>query len=141
MKNWGLTFGGGKEGLEGYTDADGASQEHRGAISGYMFIIDGSTISWTSCKQELITLSTTEAEYVVSTHAAKEAIWLRNFIGEVFSPLVKPTTLHCENQSMLAIATNGNFMPVQSTLTSSITSSILSSKMALSSSFTAQQTT
>jgi len=30
-----LTFGDGKRGLEGFTDADGASQEHRHAISGY----------------------------------------------------------------------------------------------------------
>jgi len=108
-KNWGLTFGGRKEGLEGYTDADGALQEHRRTISGYAFIIDGGAISWSSRKQELITLSTTEAEYVASTHAAKEAIWLRNFIGEVFAPLTSPTTLHCDNQSAIAIATNGNF--------------------------------
>ena len=109
MKNWGLTFGGGKEGLKGYTDADGASQEHRRAISGYAFIINSGTVSWSSHKQELVTLSTTKAEYVASTHAAKEAIWLCNFIGEVFLPLVEPTILHCDNQSTLAIATNGNF--------------------------------
>jgi len=108
-KNWGLTFGGGREGLEGYTDADGTSQEHRHAISGYAFIIDGGAASWSSCKQELVTLSTTKAKYVASTHTAKEAIWLRNFIGEVFSPLAEPTTLHCDNQSAVAIATNGNF--------------------------------
>ena len=109
MKNWGLTFGGRKEGLEGYMDADGTSQEHRRAISGYAFIINGGAISWSSRKQELITLSTTEAKYVASTHAAKEAIWLCNFIGEVFAPLTSPTTLHCDNQSTIAIATNGNF--------------------------------
>ena len=109
MKNWGLTFGGGKEGLEGYMDADGALQEHRHAISSYAFIINGGAISWSSHKQELVTLSTTEAKYVTLTHAAKEAIWLRNFIGEVFAPLTSPTTLHCNNQSAVAIATNGNF--------------------------------
>lgn len=108
-KNWGLTFGGGKEGLEGYTDVDGASQEHRPAISGYAFIIDGGAASWSSRKQELVTLSTTEAEYVAATHAAREALWLRNFIGEVFSLLTSPMTLHCDNQSAIAIATNGNF--------------------------------
>lgn len=108
-KDWGLTLGGGKEGLEGFTDADGASQEHRRAISGYAFIMDGGAISWSSRKQELVTLSTTEAEYVAATHAAREAIWLRHFIGEVFSPLTDPTTLHCDNQSAVAIATNGNF--------------------------------
>ena len=50
-----------------------------------------------------------EAEYVAMTHAAKEAIWLRNFIGEVFTPFANPTTLYCDNQSAVAMATNGNF--------------------------------
>ena len=109
MKDLQLTFGGGKDGLEGYTDADGASQEHRCAISGYAFIIDRGAVSWSSRKQELGTLSTAEAEYVAATHATKEAIWLHNFIGEVFTPLTEPTTLHCDNQSAIAIATNGNY--------------------------------
>ena len=60
-----LTFGGGKHGLEGYTDADSASQGHR-----------CTAVSWSSCKQELITLSTAEAEHVTTTYAIKEAIWL-----------------------------------------------------------------
>ena len=69
-----LTYGGDKRGLVGYVDADGASQEHRRAISGYIFMVDGGAISWSLRKQELVTLSTAEAEYVAQTHAAKEAI-------------------------------------------------------------------
>ena len=69
-----LTFGEGKQGLEGFTDADGASQEHRHAISGYVYILDGGAVSWASKKQELVTLSMTEAEYVTATHATKEGI-------------------------------------------------------------------
>ena len=71
-----LTYGGEKQGLTGYTDADGASQDHRQAISGYAFFIDGGAVSWSSCKQELVTLSTAEAEYVAATHAVKEGIRL-----------------------------------------------------------------
>jgi hypothetical protein len=41
--------------LHGYTDADGASQEHRHAISGFAFLIDGGAVSWASRKQELVT--------------------------------------------------------------------------------------
>ena len=70
-----LTYGGDERGLVGYVDADGASQEHRRAISGYIFMIDGGAISWSSKKQELVTLSTMEAKYITQTHAAKEAIW------------------------------------------------------------------
>ena len=75
-KSFALTFGGVKKGLEGYTDADGASQEHRRAISGYAYLLDGGAVSWASRKQELVTLSTAEAEYVAATHAAKEGLWL-----------------------------------------------------------------
>ena len=104
-----LTFGNGAKGLEGYTDADGASQYHRRAISGHAFLIDGGAVSWSSRKQELVTLSTAEAEYVAATHAAKEAIWLRRFITEVLQPIDGPTTLHCDNQAALALASNGNY--------------------------------
>ena len=104
-----LTYGGEKQDLTGYTDADGASQDHRRAISGHAFFIDGGTVSWSSRKQELITLSTAEAEYVAATHAAKEGIWLRRLIGELFSPIDNPTPLYCDNQAALTLATTDNF--------------------------------
>ena len=104
-----LTFGGGKKGLEGYTDADGATQDHRYAISGYAYLLDGGAITWSSRKEELVTLSTAEAEYVAATHAAKEGLWLRRFLGEVFRPLLYPTTLHCDNQATIALSLNGGF--------------------------------
>jgi hypothetical protein len=71
-----LTYGGKRHDLVGYMDADGAAQEHRHAISGYTFILDEGAVSWSSKKQELVTLSTTEAEYITATHASKEALWL-----------------------------------------------------------------
>src|ERR1700733_12911683 len=101
-----LVYGGDKRGLVGYTDADGASQEHRQAVSGYVFMIDGGAVSWSSKKQELVTLSTTEAEYVAMTHAAKEIIWLRQFLGEIFRPLDHPIPLYADNQSAIALAHN-----------------------------------
>jgi hypothetical protein len=41
------------------------------AISGFAFLIDGGAVSWASRKQEIITLSTAEAEYIAATHVAK----------------------------------------------------------------------
>ena len=41
-KNLRLTYGGGKQrGIEVYSDADRASQDHRHAISGFAVLIDG----------------------------------------------------------------------------------------------------
>jgi Reverse transcriptase (RNA-dependent DNA polymerase) len=104
-----LTYSGKQHDLIGYMDADGALQEHRRAISGSMFLIDDGTISWSSRKQELITLSMAEAEYVAATHAAKEGIWLCRLIGELFPPIPSPTTLHCNNQATCKLATTDNF--------------------------------
>jgi len=77
-KNLSLTFGDGKRRIEGYADADGAPQEHHHAISGYAYLLDGGAVSWSSKKQELVTLLTTEAEFVAATHAAKEGVWCKS---------------------------------------------------------------
>jgi hypothetical protein len=108
-KRLGLTYGTSDAGLVGYTDADGASQEHRHAITGFAFLVDGGAISWGSRKQELVTLSTAESEFVAATHAAKEAQWLRRFIGEVFQPLQQPTILYSDNQSAIALTKDGSY--------------------------------
>ena len=99
-----LTYGGEVHDLLGFTDADGASQEHRRAISGHAFLFNGGAVSWSSRKQELVTLSTAEAEYVAATHASKELIWLRRLKGDLSTPLTTATPLYCDNQAALRLA-------------------------------------
>ena len=79
-------------------DADGTMQEYRRTISGYAFLINGTAVSWSSRKQEIIMLSTAEAEYITVTHVAKEGIWLRRLISKLFHSPLKPTTIYCNNQ-------------------------------------------
>ena len=104
-----LTYGAEHSELYGYTDADSTLQKHRCAISGYVFLIDRGAILWSSYKQELVTLSTVEAEYVAAIHAAKECIWLWHLIGKLFPLLITITTLHCDNQVVLMLATQDNY--------------------------------
>ena len=40
-------------------------------------------ISWASNLQKIVTLSTTEAEYVATTEAGNEMIWLHGFLDEL----------------------------------------------------------
>lgn len=98
-----LTYGGVENALVGYADADGSMGEDRRAISGYAFLIDGGAVSWSSKRQEIVSLSTTESEYIAATHATKEALWLRSFIGQLFEPLIEPITLFSDNQSAIAL--------------------------------------
>ena len=82
-----LVIGDMQAGLEAFSDADWASQDHRHSTSGYIFTIDGGAVSWSSKKQPIIALSTMEAEYIAATHAAKEALWLCTFLAEITRPL------------------------------------------------------
>ena len=72
-------------------------------------MVDGGAVSWSSKKQELVTLSTTEAKYMAATHAAKEAVWLRPLRAELFLPPHKPTTLYGDNQSAIALTHGGQY--------------------------------
>src|SRR6266702_710691 len=76
---------------------------------GYVFLINGGAISWSSRKQELVTLSTAEAKYVAATHASKETIWLCKLLGKLFPSLLILTPLYCDNQAVLKLATNDNY--------------------------------
>ena len=109
MRNWALVYGTKVKGLEGFTNADGAMQEHRHAIIGYALLIDRGAVFWSSKKQKIITLSTAKSEYVATTHAAKEAIWLCRFIGEVFQPLTNPIPLYSDSQAAIALTRNGSY--------------------------------
>ena len=102
--DWKLTYGEREEPLTGWVDADGSQEEDRRAITGYAFLIDGGAVSWNSKQQELIVLSTTEGKYVATTHAAKEALWLRSLISEVFGDNLDSTTLFSDNQSAIALS-------------------------------------
>ena len=104
-----LGYGGAARGLVGYVDADGSMNEDRKAISGYAFIINGGAVSWSAKRQEIISLSTTESEYITATYAAKEALWLRQLISQLFGTTLDATTLFCDNQSAIALSKEHQF--------------------------------
>jgi hypothetical protein len=78
-KDFQLTYGGEQHDLEGYSDTNGGTQEDWYTISRYTFLIDGGAIAWSSRKQELITLSMEEAEYVAMMHYGFTSLYARSF--------------------------------------------------------------
>ncbi|KAL0345451.1 UNVERIFIED_CONTAM: hypothetical protein Sradi_4376400 [Sesamum radiatum] len=46
--------------------------------------------------------STTEAEYIAAAEAAKEAVWIKNFISElgVVPSVASPIELYCDNNEL-----------------------------------------
>uniref|UniRef100_A0A3Q7J5Z4 Reverse transcriptase Ty1/copia-type domain-containing protein n=1 Tax=Solanum lycopersicum TaxID=4081 RepID=A0A3Q7J5Z4_SOLLC len=55
----------------------------RRSMTGYVFTLGGSVVSWKATLQPTVTLSTTEAEYMALTEAAKEGIWLKGLICKI----------------------------------------------------------
>ena len=106
-----LSYGNSNTELLGYADADGSMHEDRKAISGYAFMLFGGAVSWSSKKQEIVALSTTEAEYVAATHATKELLWLRSLITEIFEFMTNKDTrtLYSDNQSAIALTKDHQF--------------------------------
>jgi len=90
-----------------YTDADhGGNPDNGRSTGGYVVKMGTGAISWSSKLQGLVTLSTTEAEYVASTSAGQEILWLRNLFHELGYTFSTPSTLHFDNQSALSVAKN-----------------------------------
>ncbi|KAL0457788.1 UNVERIFIED_CONTAM: Retrovirus-related Pol polyprotein from transposon TNT 1-94 [Sesamum latifolium] len=70
-----LIYGGGELILEGYSDASFQSDDDDAKFqSGFVFKFNGGMVSWKSSKQDTTADSTTEAEYIAASEAAKEAV-------------------------------------------------------------------
>lgn len=97
-------------GLEAYSDSSFADSEDRKSTSGYAFRIAGGVVSHKSNKQRLVTTSTTEAEYVALTQAAKEASWIRQLLSELGYGArdAYPMKLYGDNQPSINLAHNNH---------------------------------
>ena len=70
-----ICFGSKETCVDGYTDADYAIDvDKRRSTSGYVFMFAGGIVSWQSCLQNCVSMSTTEAKYISEGEACKEAL-------------------------------------------------------------------
>jgi len=89
--------------LQIYTNADEMSLDNRKIVSRYTFILNGAAISWLSKQQEIVSLSTTKAEYIALTYTAKKAIWFCNFLSKLISPITFPLNIYNDNQFTISL--------------------------------------
>ena len=102
-----LVYGEGDLQLIGYSDASFQSdKDDCKSQSGFVFLLNGGAVVWKSSKQETTADSTTEAEYIAASDAAKEAVWIKKFITElgVVPSILQPIPLLCDNNGAIAQA-------------------------------------
>mgnify|MGYP002869993966 CR=1 FL=1 len=107
--NFRLSFGSGKPMLIGYTDADMAADvDSRKSTSGYLITLSCGAVSWQSRLQKCIALSTIEAEFIATTEACKELLWMKKFLMELGFKQQR-YVLFCDNQSTIHLTKNSTF--------------------------------
>ncbi|KAK8670849.1 hypothetical protein V6N13_037463 [Hibiscus sabdariffa] len=103
-----LVYGGeGQLSIKGYTDASfQTNKDDSRSQSGFVFCLNGGAMSWKSSKKDTIADSTIEAEYIVASEAAKEAVWIKKFISKlgVVPSILDAVELYCDNNGAIAQA-------------------------------------
>ncbi|GLU09096.1 hypothetical protein SLE2022_259720 [Rubroshorea leprosula] len=96
-----------KSDMFGFTNSDFARDvDDRKSTSGYVFMMGTAAVSWSSRKQPIVTLSTTEVEFVAATSCACQAIWLLRILEECHFKQKEPLIIFCDNNSTIKLSKN-----------------------------------
>ena len=91
--------------LKGYTDSSFQSDpDDSKSTYGFMFTLNIGAISLQSSRQTTTADSTTEAEYIAASDAAKEVVWLKKFITDlgVIPLILDPIHVLCDDNGAIA---------------------------------------
>ncbi|XP_065629881.1 uncharacterized mitochondrial protein AtMg00810-like [Quercus suber] len=96
--------------LHAYSDVDWAGdQTNRCSITSFYFLLGTSLISWRSKKQDVVSHSSTEAEYRALADTTCELVWFRWLLADMDAPQPTVIPLYCDNRSAIYIAHNNIF--------------------------------
>jgi hypothetical protein len=102
--------------LVGYSDSDWAGDRvDRKSTSGTCHFLGRSLVCWASKKQNCVSISTAEAEYIAAGSCCTQILWLKQTLKD-YGIHVKKIPLLCDNESAIKIAHN----PVQHSRTKHI---------------------
>ena len=93
--------------LVGYTDSSWCSDiEDRKSTAGYVFMLGGATIAWSSRKEPVVALSSCEAEYIAASLCACQATWMVNLVEEITGKNHGAITMKIDSMSAINLAKN-----------------------------------
>ena len=95
--------------LAGFSDADWAgNSDDRKSTSGGCFYLGNNLVAWYSKKQNSISLSTAEAEYIAAGSCCTQLLWMKQMVSD-YGLCQNTLTIFCDNTSAICISKN----PVQ----------------------------
>ncbi len=108
----GITFNANLENdLAGYTDSDYAGLvDSRKSTCGYIYMLSNGFLSHQSKLHSTVALSLTEAEYIATIEAGKEALWILRFLTSLrFWLHNQPVDLRLDNKKAILLTKNPEF--------------------------------
>lgn len=97
----------GPRSIVGYSDISHKIDLDDGrSTSGHAFYYGSSLITWMSQKQQTVALSSCEVEFMATTEAAKQAIWIKELLSEILSKEGEKVKLRIDNKSAIALTKN-----------------------------------
>ncbi|KAM0971828.1 hypothetical protein EV1_019416 [Malus domestica] len=69
-------------------------------------MMSSGAVSWSSKKQPVVTLSTTEAEFIDVASSACQVVWLRRIMESLNQEQYGPTLVYCDNVSAIKLLKN-----------------------------------
>ncbi|KAJ9541677.1 hypothetical protein OSB04_028183, partial [Centaurea solstitialis] len=102
--------------LQAYTDADyGGCNMDRKSTSGHFQFLGNKLVSWASKKQQCVSTSTAESEYVAAASCCSQVLWMQSQLRD-YGLEYKKIPIYCDSKSAIAISAN----PVQHSKTKHI---------------------
>lgn len=81
----------------------------RRSTTGFVVKFGEATIAWSSQRQKVVALSTTEAEYLASCQAVKEIVWIQSILQNIINQKEITTTLYMDSQSAIRLIKNPEY--------------------------------
>jgi len=78
----------------------------RRSHTGYILMMNGGSISWKSRRQDNVSLSTSEAEFVAASQAAQEVVYLREMLKDFGYEQHAATEIYEDNLACIAMSEN-----------------------------------
>ena len=93
--------------LWGWVDSDWAADlDSRRSHTGYVLMMTGGAVSWKSRRQDCVSLSTSEAEYVAASQCGQEVLYLREILRDFGYAQEGPTNVYEDNLACVAMSEN-----------------------------------
>lgn len=93
--------------LVGFTNSDWAScLDDRKSTNGAAFFLSDCLVAWHSKRQDCVTLSTAESEYIATTACCTQLIWISHQVIDMGISIAKPISIYCDNTSAINLSKN-----------------------------------